>query len=171
MATYKETVGTAVVNYAGNYPGAVDGELWYDSTNKDFKYQYANVTTESWASGGNLNTARSELAAAGNAILWVSLVFGGEPSPGHTAKTELYGGSSWTEVNDLNTSRRILMGAGTTTAALAFGGFNGPPGTQNVDNTETWNGTNWTEVNDINTARRHGAGNGTNSSDSYWRTS
>ena len=50
MATYKETVGTAVVNYAGNYPGAVDGELWYDSTNKDFKYQYANLTTAgAWA--------------------------------------------------------------------------------------------------------------------------
>ena len=40
MATYKETVGTTVVNYAGNYPGAVEGELWYDSTNQDFKYQY-----------------------------------------------------------------------------------------------------------------------------------
>ena len=40
MATYKEKVGTSVVNYAGNYPGAVKGELWYDSTNKDFKYQF-----------------------------------------------------------------------------------------------------------------------------------
>ena len=49
MATYKEKVGTAVVNYAGNYPGAVDGELWYDSTNKGFQYQYANVTAAgSW---------------------------------------------------------------------------------------------------------------------------
>ncbi len=49
MATYKEKVGTSVVNYAGNYPGAVDGELWYDSTNKDFKYQYPNVTAAgSW---------------------------------------------------------------------------------------------------------------------------
>ena len=50
MATYKEKVGTSVVNYAGNYPGAVDGELWYDSTNKDFKYQYPNVTAAgSWS--------------------------------------------------------------------------------------------------------------------------
>lgn len=50
MATYKEKVGTAVVNYAGDYPGAVEGELWYDSTNKDFKYQYPNATavTEEW---------------------------------------------------------------------------------------------------------------------------
>jgi hypothetical protein len=60
MATYKQTVGTAVVNYAGNYPGAVEGELWYDSTNKDFKYQYPNVTAAgAWSTGGNLNTARA----------------------------------------------------------------------------------------------------------------
>jgi hypothetical protein len=42
-----------------------------------------------------------------------------------------------------------LRGAGTNTAALAFGG-NIPPTT---GATETWNGTNWTEVNDLNTAR------------------
>ena len=60
MATYKEKVGTSVVNYAGNYPGAVDGELWYDSTNKDFKYQYANVTAAgSWRTGNSLNTGRT----------------------------------------------------------------------------------------------------------------
>ena len=52
MATYKETVGTAVTNYAGNNPGVVEGELWYDSTNKDFKYQYPNVTAAgSWKTG------------------------------------------------------------------------------------------------------------------------
>ena len=57
MATYKEKVGTSVVNYAGTYPGAVDGELWYDSTNKNFNYQYANVTAAgSWSTGNGLNT-------------------------------------------------------------------------------------------------------------------
>ena len=65
MATYKEKVGTAVVNYAGDYPGAVEGELWYDSTNKDFKYQYPNVTAAcSWKTGGSLNTARYGLGGA-----------------------------------------------------------------------------------------------------------
>jgi hypothetical protein len=39
MSTYKKEVGTAVQNAAGNLSGAVDGQLWYDSTNKDFKYQ------------------------------------------------------------------------------------------------------------------------------------
>ena len=41
MATYKEVNGTAVQNYAGTYPGAVDGELWYNSTATTFQFQYA----------------------------------------------------------------------------------------------------------------------------------
>ena len=101
MATYKETVGTAVVNYAGNYPGAVDGELWYDSTNKDFKYQYPNVTAAgSWRTGATMNTARYYLSGAGTAT--AGLAFGGkEPSPAVTANTESWNGSAWTEVNNL----------------------------------------------------------------------
>ena len=67
MATYKEKVGTAVVNYAGDYPGAVEGELWYDSTNKDFKYLYPNVSSAgTWRTGGSLNTARDGIGNAGS---------------------------------------------------------------------------------------------------------
>jgi hypothetical protein len=65
-------------------------------------------------------------------------------------------GSNWTEVNDLNTSRNSLAGAGTNTAALAFGGTTGSV----TGATETWNGTNWTEGNDLNTARNSLAGSG-----------
>jgi hypothetical protein len=71
-------------------------------------------------------------------------------------ETELYNGSSWTEVNNLNTGRTALSGIGIVTAALAFGGEGG--GKQAT--TESWNGTNWTEVNDLNTARSSIAGNG-----------
>jgi hypothetical protein len=39
------------------------------------------------------------------------------------ANTESWNGTSWTELNDLNTARRLLGGSGTNTAALAFGGF------------------------------------------------
>lgn len=77
MATYKEKVGTAVVNYAGDYPGAVEGELWYDSTNKDFKYLYPNVTAAgSWRTGGSLNTARDGIGNAGSytSALQLSLI-------------------------------------------------------------------------------------------------
>jgi hypothetical protein len=64
--------------------------------------------------------------------------------------TESWNGTSWTEVNDLNTARYLLAGAGSTTAGLAFGGDT-DPGLQAI--TESWNGTSWTEVNDLNTAR------------------
>ena len=98
MATYQEKVGTSVVNYAGTYPGAVDGELWYDSTNKNFNYQYPNVTTASWATGGNLNTSRYSLSGTG--LQTAGLAFGGQTPP--KAETESYNGTNWTEVNDLN---------------------------------------------------------------------
>ena len=119
MATYKETVGTAVVNYAGNYPGAVDGELWYDSTNKDFKYKYPNVTAAgSWRTANNINTARSVGGSAGSTTS--ALYFGGSPS---TTQTESYNGTNWTEVNDLNSVRGLMGGAGVdNTSALAMGG-------------------------------------------------
>jgi hypothetical protein len=57
---------------------------------------------------------------------------------------------TWTEVNDLNTARARLAGAGTQTAALAFGGS---PAKRIL--TESWNGTSWTEVNDLNTEKHH----------------
>jgi len=159
MATYKEKVGTSVVNYAGTYPGAVDGELWYDSTNKNFNYQYPNVTTSgSWATTGSLNQARNQLASAGQAPRATSLVFNGFNNPTKYAQTELFNGSSWTELNDLNAGRAAAFGFGISTAAVTAGGYNGPPG--DIAVTETWNGTNWTEVNDMNTGRYGGGSAG-----------
>ena len=122
MATYKEKVGTSVVNYAGDYPGAVEGELWYDSTNKDFKYNYPNVTAAgSWRTANNMNTARWTLAGFG--IYTAALGAGGESPGGNSADTELYDGTSWTEVNNLNTARQLTTGAGTQTSGLVFNVF------------------------------------------------
>ena len=67
--------------------------------------------------------------------------------------------NAWATGNDMNTARRLLGGAGTQTAALAFGGVDSPP-TNRVALTESYNGTNWTEVNDLNTARNYIAGAG-----------
>ena len=159
MATYKQKVGTAVVNYAGNYPGAVAGELWYDSTNKDFKYQYPAVTAAgSWRTANSLGTARYYTGSAG--LYTSGIVFGGEANPptSITGATETYDGTSWTEVSDLNTARYAVKGAGaSSTSAIGFGG-NASPGNTGV--TESWNGSNWTEVNDMNTARRYFGGFG-----------
>ena len=92
----------------------------------------------SWASGGDLNTARGASGASG-ANHSAALVFGGTPN---SALTEKYNGTSWTEVNDLNADRQFIGGQGTDTAAIGFGGEE--PGF--TGKTELWDGTNWTEV-------------------------
>ena len=144
MATYKESVGTAVTNVAGDFPGAADGELWFNSTASTFQYQYVE-TGGARSTGGNLNTATGFGASAGAATQTAALIFGGSPGP--KAITEAYNGTSWTEVNDLTTARGYSAGAGTQTSALCFGG--GRP-TQ-LANTEIYNGTNWTETADLYT--------------------
>jgi hypothetical protein len=62
---------------------------------------------------------------------------------------------SWAAGNNLNTARRNLGGAGTQTAAIAFGGYTG---TANTGATEEYDGTNWATSNPLNTARQSLAG-------------
>ena len=65
MADYKDIVGTAVRNNAGNLSDDQTDQIFYDSTNIDFKYQFAAVTSAgTWATGNDLNTARRALGAA-----------------------------------------------------------------------------------------------------------
>ena len=136
MSNYKDIVGTAVRNNAGNLPSPESGQIWFDSTNIDFKYLFPNVRT-SWRTGNNMNTARIDLMGAG--IQTSALGFGGESSTGNVAITESYNGTSWTEVNDLNTAGAQGGSSGATnTAALCFGRA---PATAN---TENWNGSSWT---------------------------
>ena len=42
MSNYKDIVGTAVRNNAGNIPTVETGQVFFDSTNLDFKYQFPN---------------------------------------------------------------------------------------------------------------------------------
>ena len=105
----------------------------------------------SWASGGDMNTARSRGAAGGTQTANIS--FMGAASTAYV-NAEVYDGSSWTEVGDSNTPRYDVGGSGTSTSALGFGG------TSTSANTESWNGSAWTEIADLNTGRRVLAGSG-----------
>ena len=146
MATYKEKVGTAVQNIAGE-DGVITGQLWYDSSDSEFKYKY-QAYGNAWSTANSLNTARRNLSGAGTQTSALAIGGGGPP---YEAITESWNGSSWTEVSDLNTGRRLASGCGAdNTSALSIGGDT-PPVTAN---TESWNGSSWTEVNDLNTARR-----------------
>ena len=93
---------------------------------------------------------------AGFGLATAGLIAGGDLYPitsptRQSVQTELWNGSAWTEVNDLNTGRRRIGngGFGTQTSGLIAGGYVDPGLYQ--DKTETWNGTSWTEQTEIQT--------------------
>ena len=99
----------------------------------------------------DLNEARA-LAGAG-ASNTASLAFSGI-GPSTSVNTELWNGSSWTEVNNVNAYRGFGSGTGTSTSALFFGGGTASDGgNSNSSANESWNGTNWTEVGDMAAGR------------------
>ena len=89
MATYKEIKGVNIQSLEAD-PTAVEGEVWYNATSSKLKV-FAAVNT--WASGGNMNTAKSTNGTAGTQTAGITFS-GNGPPPGHTADTETYDGSS-----------------------------------------------------------------------------
>jgi hypothetical protein len=158
MPTYKEIKGTNVQNLSSDPANPIAGQIWYNTTSNALKIS-DGPEIAAWATGGNLNDGKRRLGTAGTQT--AALGFG---SQGNTALTESYNGTSWTEVNDLNTGRGYLAGAGAdNTSALAFSGD--VPGTpEYFTGTESWDGTSWTEVNDLNTGRKSLGGAGVQTS-------
>ena len=129
------------------------------TTRTDDPTPYAQALTNNpyvgaWSSGGALNTGRNTLMAAGTRD--ANLAFAGEGPPNVT-NCELYNGSSWTEVNDVNTAIRGGSGAGSSTSAIKVGGYTG---SAISDSVESWNGSAWTEVAELNTDRQEQAASG-----------
>ena len=104
------------------------------------------------------NHAGSKVTADTSAIVMGGYVTAAVATSFEWSLTDLVG--SWSTGGDLNQAKRDLGSAGTTTAAVAFGG-NVPPSTVN---TELYNGSNWTEVNNLNSARASLGSNGTQTS-------
>jgi hypothetical protein len=130
----------------------------------------AGIPAGTWGSGGALNTKRGRAGFASNAVsttTHIGMVFGGNfgpGSPGKTVNTEQYDGTSWSEVNEINTVRSGYGGAGTLTSALYAGGEI-PVSPSNTDAHEQWNGSSWTETTEINTARRSNVSFGATNTD------
>ena len=109
-----------------------------------------------------MSTARR--LTAGFGTYTSSICAGGLDTPTNhqTAKTEIWNGTSWTEVNDLNTARRFFDGSGAdNTSGIVFGGTNFPSPTT-IASTEDWNGSSWQETSDLNTGRGLNAGSDLN---------
>ena len=152
MSEYKGIKGFQVQTRTEDPSEGIAGDFYYNSATGQFKtINSGGAPIGTWAAGGSLNDARSELGGVGTQT--AALAFGGNTPP-ETGNTETYDGSSWTEVNNLNNARRLLQGMGTVyTAALAVGGYH-PPGYNNF--VESWNGSSWTETTETNSNK--GAG-------------
>jgi len=135
-----------------------EGQLYFNSTTNTFKETIKDIAGTTWSSGGNLNQARTR--GIGTGTQTAGLVAGGYDS--YTV-TELYNGTSWTEVNDMNTGRdQGGNNVGTQSATLYMSGATVPWATLKTE-VESWNGTSWTEISDVNSGRRNtfGAGSST----------
>ena len=134
MATYRQVKGYSIKSVSSNPDNSNVGQVWYNSSTKAITSKL--TISASWASGGNLNSARHALTGFGTQT--AGLAAGGQT----TADSEEYNGTSWTEGNNLSSTRFYAGGAGAQTTALIFGSY------PNAATTEHYNGTSWTSGGD-----------------------
>ena len=162
-STSPATLGTANFNGGGSPSGTQTSALNteggtspFPASTEEFNISFNATTAAAWASGGSLNTGRT---LGGSAITsgTSGIVFGG--SAPYTGKTESYDGSAFSETGDMNTARGYLSGFGTSTAAVAAGGYNAPNNPQSL--VEEWNGSAWSEETNLPAARKSAGNCGT----------
>ncbi len=93
--------------------------------------QVANTETwngSSWTEVGDLNEVQHYISGTGSSTAAIT-AGGNRPSGDNSVNAEmgriiaeLWNGSSWTEVNDLNTARWEVKGGGTYTSSIIAGG-------------------------------------------------
>ena len=154
--------GTPIGGYSGVGIGTTSTSLLYCGGNNNPGSGGQKIATAleyngtSWTSISDMGTVREAGMGAARGSTTAGLMYGGETPPGPTANTELWDGSSWTELNNLNDAQSGGGGLGNSTQALSYGGTRpGAPPYQSTKN-EFWNGTSWTEVNDLATGRSSG---------------
>jgi hypothetical protein len=158
MADYKNIKGFNIQYLDSDPPNPIEGQMWFNSTTQTLKgVEVGGIPAGTWASAAGITTARTFNGSSG---VQTAAIYMGGPEPTYGGLTEIYNGTSWTEVGDLNTGRvyGFPSGFGTITATVVAGGENagGSPA-----NTESWNGSSWTEVGDLNVGKHGGAGFGT----------
>ena len=154
MSTYKEIKGQLIRKVSSDPTNALEGQIWYNTTTGFLKA--SAYVTGTWAAGGNLNQDYFGRASSGTQT--EGLVFGGRnPGPVFTSgDTEEYNGSSWSEQNNMGTTRRYHAGFGIQTASVACAGA--PAGNTPGTKTEEYNGTSWTAGNDMSIGNNNGGG-------------
>ena len=140
---------TACIAFGGNNPDPVGDQT--ESWNGTAWTEVADMNEPVSVGGGSAGTSSASALCAGG--------YGPPGLPqGRMATVEEWDNTSWTETADLNTARYILAGAGTTTAAVYFGGNSTSPAKVGV--TESFDGTSWTETADLPAATQEHSGTG-----------
>jgi hypothetical protein len=144
---------TAGLGFGGYAPGSTAAtEEFNVSTN-------VNIPAV-WSLGGALVSLRGGTNRGGAGTKNAALLFGGRPNPStYSGATESYDGTTWTEVNDLNTGRSGAAGFGTQTSAIAASGGTAPVAAGDTD-VEEWNGSSWTTLTPMNLNHADGHGGG-----------
>jgi len=157
MTDFKTLKSIPVKTISGDRAGAsFEGQLYYDSDGVGiFKFvgKLGGVDTGTWASGGNLGTARQQATAAGTQDAAIAV-------GGGTVNVEQYNGSSWTEVANLNVlkTRSGISSNSPNATTINFGGVS--PSASITATAESWDNSSWTEVGDLNAAILGSAGFG-----------
>ena len=161
MVAYTGIQGQNILIVSSDPANPVEGQIWYNSTSNLLKGYQRVVVNAAWASGGNLNTARTQRGGAGTqtAALGAGGYVSGS-SPYNTTAVETYNGTSWTSRTSLNSDvRGNQVAGGTNTASLSFLGVQG--NSTFTAQTESWNGSSWTIVNSLNLQRSSAGSAGT----------
>jgi hypothetical protein len=157
---------------AASYADAITGDFYYNSTTGQFKtINTGGAPIGTWASGGNMNTARSAMGSGGTQTSAINMA-GRTPSTLLVANVEAYNGSAWSNLTNVNTARRNSGGtAAASTAALIYGGPSdtGVPYEANQGSVEQWDGSSWSEKAELNNPRGNLSNNnlGSSSTDAF----
>jgi hypothetical protein len=119
MAEYINIKGQSIEVVASDPANPTIGQIWYNSTSNTLKGLGVS-TAGAWATGNNMNTARSGLAGTGTqtAALGASGEIPGSPSV--TAATEEYDGTNWTNSNNMNTARDFIRRSRNSNSCFSF---------------------------------------------------
>jgi len=156
MGTYKGIQGYTIQTL-GSDPTVEEniGRLWYNTTSNTWKF--GQQLAGSWASGGNLTTARKSLGGSGTQTAALAF-FGSQPGyypSGAVKAVEEYDGTSWTNGTYANSERYQGGAFGQTQSDAAYaGGYSAPPPPLQSGKTEKWNGSTWTESGDLQSGRQ-----------------
>ena len=146
-----------IPQYATNPPiTSSAGEVWYNTAEEKLYFTY---DINSWSEVADLNTAKGLSFGAAGSGIHDALAFGGATaglSPVVcTRTTELWNGTSWSEVADLQDDMLRTGGTGcSSNAAIMTGAASSNPiALFQSKNANTWDGSTWTEVSDHITSR------------------